>query len=327
MALTYTEQLDTLYTTTWNLRKKKVVDQAFEATPFWYLMKKKGRVQAETGGKFIEIPLQYKKNETVQFIGKGGVVSIKATDPLTVALFEWKYMTGHIVRYYADFQKNRGKAQLIRKVNSDIDNLRSSLIDKLESALFGDGTGDDRKAINGLANIVSTDPTTGTLANINRAQYTWWRNNTKNMAGEAASLYLRKRMSTMFNDCGRYGEGVTRFPDIIVCSQDVYEIYEGETLEIARIMISDRKLADLGFGDLAYKGRPITWSPSCPSGYLYMLNTQFLEFAYDPIDFFTLGEWLPIVNQPRDRIAHSMTVCNLVVSNCRKHGVIYNISE
>ena len=326
MPITYTEQLDSLYATTWVLRRKEVIDQVFEATPFWYLLSRKGKRKTQSGGRYIEIPLQYAKNETVQFIGKGGVVSLQATDALTVAHFEWKYLTGHIIRYFADFQKNRGEAQLTNKVNADIDNLQASLIDKIEEALFGDGTGDSGKAINGLGNLVATNPTTGTVGNINRATYSWWRNNYKDMSGEAASLYLRKRMNTMFNDCGKYGEGVRRFPDIIVCSQDVYELYEDEVLEISRITIGDKKIADLGFGDLAYKGRPMTWSPSCPSGYLYMLNTNYIEWVADPVENFTMGEWLPIVNQPRDRVAHVMAVCNLVISNARKHGVIYNIS-
>lgn len=131
----------------------------------------------------------------------------------------------------------------------------------------------------------------------------------------------------MFNDCGQLGKGVTRFPDIIVCAQDVHEMYENEALEISRIIISDRKMADLGFGDIAYKGRPITWSPSCPSGSMYFLNTSVLEWVADPIENFTLGDWLPIVNQPRDVVAHSMTVGNLVSSNCKRLGVIFGIAE
>jgi len=92
-------------------------------------------------------------------------------------------------------------------------------------------------------------------------------------------------------------------------------------------MISDKKLADLGFGDLAFKGRPITWSPSCPDGYMYFLNTNYINFIYDPAVYFKMGQWLPIVNQPEDRVVHVMTACNLVISNARKHGVIFNISE
>ena len=327
MPATLTETLNTMYTTTWYLRRKEVVDNIFNATPFWYLLSKKGKRSTQTGGRSIEIPLQYAKNETVKFIKRGGTVELEATDPLTVVHWQWKYLTGHILRYFADFQQNRGKAQLIKKVNSDIDNLQSSLIDKLETALFSDGTGDDSAAVDGLGNIVAEAPATGTVGNLDRATYSWWRNNYKDMSGEAASIYLRKRMNTMFNDCGQQGEGVSRFPDVLVGAQDVYEMYESEALEISRIMISDRKMADLGFGDLAFKGRPLTWSPSCPDGSLYFLNTNVMEWVADPIENFTLGEWLPIVNQPRDVVAHAMTVGNLTAGNCKRLGVIFDIAE
>ena len=231
------------------------------------------------------------------------------------------------MRYFTDFQKNRGQAQLINKVNADIDNLQSSLIDEMESKLFSDGTGDSGLAIDGLDNVVAEAPATGTVGNLNRATYSWWRNNYKDMTGEPTSTHLRKRMNTMFNDCGKYGQGATRFPDIIVCDQTVHELYEAELLEIARIPIADKDMADLGFGDFAYKGRPMTWAPSCKAQSLYMLNTNYLHWTADPIENFTMGEWLPIVNQPRDRVAHVMAVGNLVCGNCRKQGVIFNITE
>jgi len=324
---TNTESLNTMYTTTWYLRKKKVIDQIFEATPFWLLLKRKGKITTQSGGREIEVPLRYAKNETVQYIGKGGSVTLQDTDPLTVAQYPWRYLTGHIIRYFADFQKNRSEAQLINKVNSDIDTLQASLIDQLEESLFNDGTGDNSNEINGLLNLVAEAPTTGTVGGINRATYSWWRNYYFDMSSYAASIYLRKRMNIAFNECGKYGEGVTRFPDLIVCAQDVHEFYESELVEIARVMINDKKLADLGFGDLAYKGRPMTWSPSCPSGSLYLLNTNHLEFIADPIENFSLGEWLPIVNQPRDVVAHTMTVGNLCLGNARKQGVLFDIAE
>lgn len=62
MANELTEQLNTMYTTTWYLRRKTIVDNAFTATPFWYLMTKKGKRSTQTGGRSIEIPLQYAYN-------------------------------------------------------------------------------------------------------------------------------------------------------------------------------------------------------------------------------------------------------------------------
>ena len=174
-APTYTETLNAMYATTWQLRLAKIIDNIYTATPFFYLMKKKGRMDTQSGGRWIEHVLNYGKNETTKFIGKGESVSLEATDTITTTHWDWKYLTGHIIRYFADFQKNRGKAALIKKVNADIDNLQNSLIDATETALFGDGTGDDNKAFDGLDNIVAEAPATGTVANLNRATYSWWR--------------------------------------------------------------------------------------------------------------------------------------------------------
>jgi len=307
------------------LRRRQIIDQIFTATPLWYLLTKKGKRTTEAGGRWIEIPLQYARNETVQFFGKGDAISIADTQPLTVARWDWKYLAGSIVRYFVDDQKNRGQAAVINMMNAKIDNLQSSLIDKLENSLFGDGTADAGKAIDGFGNIIAEVPTSGTVAGIDRATYVWWRNNATNMTGLSASVNLRKYMSTMFNDCGRQGEGVTRFPDLIVTSQTTYEYYESECLEIAQIRIGDRTLADLGFGDLAYKGRPMTWSPALTANSMYFVNTAFLQWVADPIANFDMTEWKPIIDQPNDRVAQVVTVGNLVCSNCKRQGVLFNI--
>jgi hypothetical protein len=321
---TYIEQLDNLYTTTFQLRRREIIDNIFNATPLFYILTKKGKRKGEEGGRWLEIPLEYAKNTTVSFFAKGDTIDITEGEFLTVARWDWKYLAGSIVRYFVDEQKNKGKAAIISLVNSKIDNLQRSLIDKLETSMFGDGTSDDGKAIDGLGNIVATTPTSGTVGGINRASYTWWRNQYKNMTGEDVSVYLRKRFNNMFNLCGQQGEGVSRFPDLIVCAQDVYEAYEAELLEIKQIV--NKEIGDLGFGDLQYKGRPITWSPSCPSGYAYFLNTNFLEWRYDSTQQFELTNWKEIPDQVNDRVAQAVVVGNLVCSNCSRQGVIYNIS-
>ena len=322
---TSTEQLDTMYTTTWYLRRKEVVDQVMEATPFWYMLTKKGRQKSETGGRQIEEDLRIEKNETVQFIGRGQSVTLADTDQLTVSKWDWKYLTGHIMRFFADTQKNRGKAQIISKVNSDIDTLRDSMIDLMETRLYSDGTDDGGKSIDGLANIIAAAPGTGTVGGIDRSVYTWWRNQYYSMAALSTSVHLRKRMNIMFNNCGQFGQGVSRFPDIVICDQASYEFYDEQCAEIGRIMMGDKKLADLGFGDLAFRGRPITWSPSCPATYMYFINTAMLHWVYDPIENFGLGEWLPIVNQPRDRVVHAMSVGNLTSAACNRLGVLFGV--
>ncbi len=286
------------------------------------------RIETQEGGRFLEIPLAYDKNDTVQYIARGGNVALRSQDFMTVAAYEWKYLTGHILRLFQDFQKNRGRAALINRVQQDTTNLKDSLISRLDRDLFSDGTGDGGRAINGLANLVADAPATGTVGRLNRATYSWWRNRSKNMTGENVSILLLNRMRTIFNTCGIIGaQGADRFPDIIVTTQTIHEAYEEEVQEIARVLISGNpKMADLGFGNLAFKGKPMTWDPFCGAGRMYFLNTKFLKIIYDPLEWLNLGEWLPIFDQPRDRVAHNMSVLNMGASNCQKQGVLYNVN-
>ena len=126
----------------------------------------------------------------------------------------------------------------------------------------------------------------------------------------------------MFNTCGKQGEGISRYPTIIICAQDVYELYEDELTEIRQIA-TNKGIADLGFGELAFKGRPMTWSPSCPSGYLYMLNLNFINWTADPIANFDITEWKGVPNQIKDRVAEIVSVGNMTMSNCKRHGVMW----
>ena len=321
---TLTEQLNTMYTTTWNLRRKELFDQVFAATPFYYLMSKKGRIKFETGGRMIEESLQYAMNDTVKFIGTGENVEIKTQDNLTVSLWAWKTLTGHITRLFGEFRQNRGQAKIMDRVTTDIDNLKGAMIDKLENMLFGDGTADDGKAINGLGNIIPTTPAVGTVGGIDRAVSTWWRPQVTSMSAEDTSVLLLKRMRTMFNDCGQWGNEVNRFPDLLVTTQAISEIYEEEADEKYRI--SDTGLIDLGFGDQAFKGRPLVWSPAATSGALFFLNTAYLHLIVDNIEWMSLGEWLPIYDQPKDYVAHALSVLNVVCSNCQRQGKLHTIA-
>ena len=174
---TRTETLDELYTTTLNNRKKKEVDQIFSATPLYYWLKKRNKLKFDgDGGRYLEVPLAYAKNDTVTSLSKGDTISISDTSFLTTAQYEWKFVAGSIVRYFTDDAKNKSKQQHINLLNAKIENLRMSLIDKFEGYLFADGTGNSSKDPEGLGNIVSASPTSSlTVGNINQLHSSLWR--------------------------------------------------------------------------------------------------------------------------------------------------------
>lgn len=330
MPLTLTEVLDNLYTTTWQNMKETVADNIFDATPFYFWLKSKGRMRQEQGGRFITEPLQFAKSDQVKWIGRGGVVPLNDFQFLTVARYDWRYLVGSLVRFGVDDQQNRGKNQIINMINAKLENLKSALITELETRLAGGSgavaagtTTEDAPAFDGLQTLVADDPTASlTVGGINQQTETWWRNHSEDMNGVSFSSGAGlDRMRTILNRTGNNQK--SEFPDLILCGQMPYEYYEDSVLPLYRV--TSNKLADAGFQNQMYKGIPMVWSPSIGTR-MYFLNTNYISFVYDPAMFFDMTDWKPIPNQVNDRAAQIITACALTVSRRRCQGVIYNIN-
>lgn len=320
MALTLTEALDNLYTTTWQNMKDTVRDQIFDATPLWFWLKDKGKLKTVEGGRFITEPLQYAKNDNVSWVGKGGVVSLNDFEFLTIAQFNWRYLVASIVRFGVDDQQNRGKNQIISLMNAKLDNAQNSLISTLEAAL-AQASGAATNSIDGLQLLVADDPTTGTVGGIARATNTWFRNKTKNMTGISFATGGISEMRTILNNC--MNNLKMDAPDIILSGQTPYEFYEDTVLDFYRT--TNNKLADAGFQNQTFKGIPMVWSPSIANTRMYFLNTNFISFVYDPMMNFDMTEWKPIPDQINDRAAQIILAGAFTLSRARCQGVMHTI--
>ena len=330
MSLTLTEVLDNLYTTTWQNMKSTINDQVFDSLPFWFWLKEKGKMEPVQGGRFLTEPLQYDKSDSVKWIGRGGTASMNDFQFLTVAKYDWRYLVGSIVRFGVDDQQNRGKNEIINLMTAKMDNVKNALITEFETRLFGTTgavsagtTTEDNPAFEGLQSLVADDPTASTYqpGGIDPSTYTWWQNQHNNATGKSFATYGLSTMRTMMNDCTNNLK-MDR-PDIILSGQTPYEYYEDTVLPVYRI--SNNKLADMGFENLQFKGTPMMWSPSCADTRMYMLNTNFIKFAYDPMMFLDMTAWKDIPNQVNDRVAQIISACTFKVSRRRCQGVIYNI--
>jgi hypothetical protein len=309
-AQSWTQTVDTLFTTTWAYRRKEATQQAFLKTPFIFWLREKGRIQNVTGHRRIEIPLEYGDNETVRWISKGDTVPLTEGEIATMAYENWKYVSVSIMRWLQDEQQNRGKAQIINLVDMKLGGSERALWEEFERVMFADGTG--AKEPNGLQNIVSATPTLGTVHGINRstAGQEWWRNQQKTATG-AASLYLVSDMRTCFNDVLKYSRA--ELTDItIVTDQTVFELYEEEGYE--QRQMTNNKLWDAGFDTLQFRGRPMIWCPSAPDGNMYFLNVAYLSLVCDEGYWMSMTDWKAIPNQPFDRTAQTVCAFNMVTT-------------
>lgn len=317
---TLSQALDNLYTTTWQNMKNQYVDQIFEGSPFWFLMKKNGMLESVAGGSYITEPLRYVKSERVQFIGKGGTVQLSDQEILTVARYDWKYLVDSIVRFGTDDQKNRGKNKILSFMNAKLENSRDSLADKMEEVLFGQNAATALSYL-GLQDIIKDVPTSGTVGGIDQAVNTWWQSRATDMTGLSFATLGQTNMRTMMNDCSKNLQG--KRPDLIMSGQTPYERYEDSVLEQKRIV--NQTLGDAGFQNIQFKGTPMVWSPACANTRMYFLNTSHLKFVYDPAYFMDMTEWKPIPDQVNDRAAQIITAGELVSGRLSAHGVMYDL--
>lgn len=316
--ITLTETLDNMYTTTWRNRKREIVDNIFDATPFWFWLRANGGMESVVGGRSIDVELAYAKSTNVGFIAKGDTVTLDDKEFLTLAQYNWRYLVDSIVRFGVDEQQNAGKNKIFSLMNQKLTNSQDSLVDQMETSLFTLQTG---KAINSILDIVKEDPTTGTLGGIDASTHTWWRNKIKDMVGLSFAVHGVKEMRTIMNSISN-NKGNAR-PNIIITEQTPFEYYEDDVTEQKRIV--NKTLGDAGFENIQFKGTPMIWSPSCPNDAMYFLNTRYLKFVYDPRLFFDMTEWKAIPDQVNDRAAQIVTAGNLTTNRRRAHGVLFNI--
>ena len=304
----WTRTVDTLFTSTWAKRKKEATAQAFLKTPFIFWLRDRGRIQNISGYRRLEIPVEYGDNDTVRWITKGDTVPITDSELITMAYEDWKYVSVSVMRWMQDEQQNRGKAAMINLVSLKLGAAERGLWEEFERVMFSDGSGSNEP--NGLQNIISTTPTTGTIHGLNRATYPWWRNQQKTSTG-AASLYLISDMRNCLNNVLKYSRAELK--DIaIVTTQEIFELYEEEGYEIYQL--TDNSLFDASFDTLKYRGRPMMWCPSAPSGNMYFINTAYLNLMTDEGYWMEMTDWKDIPNQPFDRAAQIVCACNMTIT-------------
>lgn len=315
-AQSWTQTIDNLYTSTWAYRQKEAIEQAFLKTPFIFWLREKGHLETLTGHRRIEIPLEYGSNETIKWIGKGATVPIQDNELLTMAYEDWKYVAVSIVRWFTEDQQNRQQAQAIKLVETKLNAAERAVYEDLERVMFADGTGVDEP--NGLQKLISSSPTTGIVHGINRATAgnEWWQNQQKSSSG-AAAVYLVSDMRTCLNDIIKYSRADLK-DIVLVTNQTVFELYEDVCLEMK--VLQNTMLGDAGFDNVVFKGKPLIWCPSAPSGNMYFINPTYLKLVSDEAFFMEMTDWKQIPDQPFDKVCQMVCALNMVVKRaiCQK---------
>ena len=314
-----TRAYDALLTTTLANYRNQLMDNIFDTYPLLsWLNGKLGQSlrgnsvkRVVDGGESIVEQLLYELNSTVDSYSGAEILDTTLQDGMTIARYNWKQYAGSIGITGLERRNNQGKSRLINLLESKMKQTEMTLRDRMNRNMFGDGTGNGSKDITGLQAIVSE---TTTLAGLNPATFDWWKGDVTTAAGSFATNGLAKMRKT-FNNI-TFGNDK---PDFIITDQTVFESYESVLQPQERF--TNTKAADGGFQNLLFKGVPIFFDRDCTAGFMYFLNSSYINLVVHRDADFKTGAFQTPENQDVST-AQILWQGNLTTGNRRKLGVI-----
>ena len=293
---------------------------------YWVLnqLSKGEGFMGRSGGDFIAVPLEYALNTTVASYSDTDTISTTRIDVFDRAEFQWKEYAGTAILSDLEADRNAGEGKVFPLLPAKLESLKNSMRSSINEGIFSDGTGNSSKVIGGFRSIIATDPTTGTVGAINRANFTFWRSQQTSGAKTTSAFdNLRATMRSIYNQCSN---GVANaHPSVSVTTRTVFEGFEG--LLLANERFTSKEDGDGGFKNevLKYKGAKLSYDNDCPAGLLYFFNPKFLKLVYKKGSWFKMLESIRPANQTLT-VYPVRTMCNLVTTNSRRLGVVTAIT-
>ena len=302
------------------LTKKKhlprLVDNFFRSNPFLAVLRDKE--QAYDGGPSIIEPIIHGQLNHVTSYAGYDVIQYDQTIPITAAEFRPKNIVAPIIISRDEELQNMGDNQVLNLLDAKYQIAEETLKASVSTMLYGDGTGNSGKDLDGLGIAVSA---TGTYGGINRATYAWWRAHISANAGTPIALTIPRMLSVYLT----ISDGNDQ-PTMMLCGNRTWGTYH-ELLRTGSQLTTEfsRKMAGLGFQTLEFMGKPIVADANCPEGRIYFLNDKYFKWRPHSSSNFVNTKF----RQADDMIAKRQEILltgNITFNNMRRHGMLGDIT-
>lgn len=324
MALTF-EQLESVTNDYFMLDGGKAVDIYFDTSYFlnYFLKQQKGIWKRPSGGRNIRVPLKYDGNEA-GFYGRGDTLSSDKRDNVNAAFFPWKHAYGNATILRLDTLENSGPEAMVDLAMDEIETAQLSVTKVLASSAYDDhGAGANR--LTGLLAMCSETATTayGDIAESDLVAQDGtmpWEGKTTTTTEGISTTVIRTLATT-----AKVRDGVGGKPNLGITTETLYNVLV-DTLTVQQRYVNSAETAKAGFTGIEFEGKTITPDDYCPSGYLFLLNTNHVGFAVHTQGFFTRGPWRVIEDSPEDKTMKIYFDGNIVCNNRKAHAAHSNLS-
>lgn len=267
-------------------RNREYADDFTNNNAILLQMSKRGNVKSADGGEQIYEEIAFASNTNAQSYDGYDTLATAQQSVFDVANYAWKQYACAITMSGREKRQNMGRERMIDLLASRIDNARGSLKNLWSTDAYGDGTGNNGKALTGLNALLPTNPATGTVGGINRANFAFWRSQIKTHTMAQATVLAD--MNLLWASCRRGTNG----PNLILADNIGYTTYESALQPNQRF--TDAGMAEAGFENYKYKSAPLVLDGgiggACPASQMFFLDTDHLywrphsELNFAPMD-------------------------------------------
>lgn len=281
-------------------------DVVAKSTAFLAILKEKGRITTYSG-PLIEETINYGRPGNGTWYSGYEFLNIDPSQELAKAEYTPKQLAVHAVISGREMVENMGETRIINLFNLKINNAKAEAREMVYQGLHSDGTGFGGRQITGLKAMLPADPTVGTYAGINRANWTWWRPGAYDISDgdiPGVTTVTPETIRQIYRTVIRKHTRGTQGPDLIVASEDHYAALEASIDPIQRIT-KQGGAVELGFSaiTLNISGRLVEvvleggMGSEMPAGTSYVLDTDSLALRYHPSRNWTPDDKKATVNQ------------------------------
>lgn len=313
--------LSEIVTTTLRNRSRQLADNVSNGNALLQRLNQRGNVRTFGGGRNIVQELEYAENSTFKYYSGYEQLDISPSDVITAAEFDIKQAAVNVSISGLEQLQNSSRERMIDLMQSRITNAERTMKNNLTVGIYSDGTGSNGKQVTGLQALIADDPTSGTVGGINRANFSFWRNQVFDFSDDttdsaASAGNIQEGMQDLWLSCSRG----TDKPDLILSDKNYFKHYWTSLTDIQRINRTDRGVS--GFDSLAFVTADVVFEDSgIPTNHMYFLNTDFLFWRPHRDRNMVPLETRMSVNQDAE-VVPLVFAGNLAMSNADVQGVL-----
>lgn len=292
--------------TTIESRSRELADNVTNNNALLYKLKERGNVRTFSGGSVILEELMYNDSTTANVNSYSGyeVLNISPNSPISAAQYNIKQYAAAVTMSGLEMLQNSGRQAMIDLMDGRLKVAEAQLLNRISTDIYGDGTGNGGKNIDGLGAAVSSSPTTGTYGGINRATWSFWQNQRFRCTTTGGAAVSAANIQNYMNRATALAVRNNDAPDLYVGDNIMWSYFVSSMQAIQRV--TNEKMAALGFTSLKYYGGGVAAdfvldggiSGNAPSTVIYLLNTKYIHFRpHSDRNFVPIGGERQSVNQ------------------------------